>query len=173
LHVVKVVLIAYIGFLILAAAACGSNSPELPLLDAIEQENVGVVQEHIDFGTDINDSFVPLGMPFAGASSLHLAVLKNNAEITRMLLDGGAHIEIRSKDPTNATPLAWAAYWGIREMTRLLVESGAEINSKDAFGSTVLDAASADNPFIPPVFQREFYESRAFIMEYSLNKGAN
>ena len=100
------------------------------------------------YGTDPNDVFIPPDIPFEGASALHLAVLKSNAPIVQVLLDNGADIEIKAKDVFEATPLIWAAYWGIPEMVRVLLEAGANINAEDANGFTPLDAASVENPFI-------------------------
>ena len=75
----------------------------MPLLDAIDQDNADVVREHMEFGTDPNETFIPPGIPFAGASALHLAVLKDNREIAQVLLDNGADIDIRARDRVQGT----------------------------------------------------------------------
>ena len=95
--------LAMLGF-----AACGGSEgpsdveknvpPDITLLQAIDFDNVKMVQRHMDYGTDPNEVFIPEGYPFAGASALHQAVLKNNAEIVRLLLGNGADIEMRAMD---------------------------------------------------------------------------
>ena len=81
---------------LLTSFACGPTPPALPLLDAIDQDNAEVVRDHMESGTDPNKTFIPSGIPFAGASALHLAALKDNREIVQLLLDNGADIDIRA-----------------------------------------------------------------------------
>ena len=147
--------------------------PGMPLLDAIDQENIAVVREHMELGTD-PDEFIPPGFPFAGASALHLAVLKDNEEIAKVLLDNGADIDIRARDTFQGSPLEWAVFFGIKDMAVFLVESGADLNSKNTFGTTPLDATSIDNPFISPEDVEEykkFNENRGFLREYLSARG--
>ena len=164
--------VAVLWTLLLTIAACKSNPPDLPLLDSVDQENVELVQEHIDYGTDLNESFIPEGFPFAGASALHLAVLKKNTEITTLLLGAGADIDIKSRDGFESSPLIWAAYWGVSEIVELLVESGADLEALDAFGTSALGAGGAHNPFIAVGILEQFNEHRATIKQYLRAAGA-
>ena len=157
---------------LVTVAACRSNLPALSLLDSVDQGDAEQVQEHIDYGTDLDESFVPQGFPFAGASALHLSVLRDDAEITNLLLDEGAEIEIKSRDGFDSTPLIWAAYWGLPEMVELLVESGTDIKTVDAFGTSVIAVTGADNPFIAVGALKQFDESRVAIKQYLLGIGA-
>ena len=70
----------------------------MPLLDAIDQDNANVVRDHMQFGANPNETFIPPGFPFAEASALHLAVLTDNREFARALLYNGADIDIRARD---------------------------------------------------------------------------
>ena len=148
-----------------------SGYPSMSLLEAIDQDNADVARDHMEFGTDPNETFIPPGFPAAGASALHLAVLKNNQEIAKILLDNGADIDIRARDALQGSPLEWAAFFGIKEMGVFLVESGADLNSKNAFGTTPLDATASDNPYISEEDREEFNENRAFLREYLSTKG--
>ena len=120
--------------------------PDITLLQAIEFENVEIVRQHLDYGTDPNVVYIPEGFPFAGASALHLAVLKDNGEIVKLLLDNGAKIEIKAKDEFQSTPLTWAAFWGLYDMAKLLLEEGADVNAPDVSGGTPLVGARCAEP---------------------------
>ena len=170
-----VAVVACLTFVALGLAACGGSDtsppaeakvqPDITLLQAIEFENVEIVQQHLDYGTDPNVVYIPEGFPFAGASALHLAVLKDNGEIVKLLLDNGAKIEIKAKDQFQSTPLTWAAFWGLYEMAKLLLEEGADVNAPDVNGSTPLAGASVQNPFVGKDDVEAFIENRAKIRE--------
>ncbi|MCE2466235.1 MAG: ankyrin repeat domain-containing protein [Dehalococcoidia bacterium] len=156
---------------IAAIVACGPRPPGVSLLEAIDQEDVELVRAHMEFGTDPDEMFIPPEYPFAGASALHLAVLKDNEEIVGILLEGGANIDIKAREYFQGTPLDWAAFWGIKDMGVLLVEKGADVNSRTVVNSTPLDAAKADNPFIQVGQLEEFLENREFIQDYLAANG--
>lgn len=149
-----------------AVSACQPNSPEMSLLTAIDQDNLVVVKEHIVYGTNLNEEYIPDPFPFQGAGALHLAVLKNNADIVNTLIEGGADIDLHSKDESLSTPLIWAAFWAIPEMVQLLVEAGASMSDKDSYGLNALTVAYVENPFILVGDLEKFKENRKTIIEY-------
>lgn len=158
--------------MVLAVVACGPKPPDLPLLDAIDQDDVEVVREHMEFGTDPNETFIPPGFPFEGASALHTAVLSNSREIAQILLDNGADIDIRAKDQFAGPPLEWAVFFGIKDMGVFLVEAGADVNAKNAIGTTPIDAADADNSFVSGEKLETLNANRAFLKDYLRERGA-
>lgn len=164
-------LIAVLLLAIAVLIACGPEPPLVNLLEAIDQENAMLVREHMEYGTDPDETFIPPGYDFAGASALHLAILKDNEEIVSILLDNGANIDIKAGETYQGTPLDWAAFWGISDMTVLLVEKGADINSKTIVNSTPLDAAKADNPFVQVGHLEQFLKNREFIYDYLAANG--
>ena len=132
--------------LVLPLISCGgssekSSTPSVDLLTAIDQENVTIIKQHIDAGTNINNYPIPGGLPFEGAQPIHLAVIKDNPEIVKLLLENGAQIDSKAKNNDEATPLHWAAFFAQKDMVSLLIESGAPINALDAHGGTPLDSA--------------------------------
>ena len=144
----KIVLIALVllatGLVVISCkdSSAEISTPSVDLLTAIDKENISVIKQHIDAGTNINGYPIPKGLPFEGAEPLTLAVLKGNTEIVQLLLDNGADIEIKAKDKNGATPLHWAAFFHQEEMVSLLIKSGADVNSIDANGLTPLDSAT-------------------------------
>jgi ankyrin repeat protein len=120
-------------------------TPSLSLLDAVANGDFLSVTQHIEFGSNLNKPFIFDGELGAGGSPLHLAVVTKQKDIARALIEGGAYIDIRAKDAVGGTPLHWVAFYGMLDMVEFLVNSGADVNSKDNFGSIPLDAAKADN----------------------------
>jgi len=95
----------------------------------------------LESGIDPNKDPIPVGISLAGAYPLHLAVVKGNKEIVQILLGNGAQIDLKAKNKDKSTPLAWAAFFGKKDMVSLLIEYGAPINALDANHSTPLDGA--------------------------------
>ena len=120
----------------LVLAACDKETQTSDLLTAIDKEKSDAVQELLASGIDPNKD----PWPERGAYPLHLAVIKGNKEIVRILLDIGAKIDLKATNKDEATPLHWAAFFGQKDMVSLLIESGSPINVLDANHSTPLDA---------------------------------
>jgi len=141
----RIGLIFLIPAILLASFACGPKPPCVPLLEAIDQENVDAVREHMKFGKDPNETYIWPGADRAGAYALHLAVVVENKEITDLLLKNGADINIRAEDEYGGTPLHWAAFVGSKQMAEMLVEAGADLNAPDDDGYTPLDAVLSND----------------------------
>ena len=121
----------------LLLGACKEEIQNSDLLTAVDEGQSNVVQELLDSGIDPNKNASP-----DGAYPLHLASLKGNKEIVKILLDNGAEIDLRATNKDKATPLAWAAFFGQKDVVSLLIEAGASINVLDANHATPLDAAT-------------------------------
>jgi len=119
-------------------------SPILDLWTAAFQGNLEAIKRHIAAGAEINAPFIAPGIPASGATPLHLAVLADQGEVVRYLVEQGADLKAKAKDAHGGTPLHWAAALGRIEMTRLLIEAGAEVNALDNHGFTPLDATRYD-----------------------------
>ena len=171
----------FVIFFLLLTIACSEdtdetkNSPKVDLLKAVANANIDIIKEHIALGTDINEVFVET-KDWNGAGALHIAVigsfLDDNAEsimkyktVVELLLSGGANIDIKARNPDEATPLAWATYFGKLEMVEFLVARDANINVSDKNGYKPLDAALA-SPFMGSEL------NRSAIISFLRNKGA-
>jgi len=153
----RISLVALIPVFLLTSFACGPQPPCTPLLHAIEEGNADVVREHMEFGKDPNKTFIPRGSDPDGASALHLAIVAEHEEITELLLENGADINIKARDQYGGTPLHWAAFLGHKQMVEMLVEAGAEINAQDKDGKTPLDGVLS-NPDLDPRTKTETEE---------------
>lgn len=148
------------------------NVPKVGLLEAINQGDALLVQQHIDAGTDPNKVFVPEeAQYFEGASALHLAIFNRNREIVEILLASNVDLEIRADDAAAGTALHWAAFWGLNEMASLLIEAGADVNSTDNGRCTPLCAATGENPFVDNA-NEDFKLGRTRVRDLLENSGA-
>ena len=71
-----------------------------------------------------------------GDSPLHLASIKGNLEIMKLLIFHGA--DVNSMNDSGNTPLIWASKFGYLEIVKLLIDNNADINSKNNFDNTPL-----------------------------------
>ena len=75
-----------------------------------------------------------------GWTALHYAATGGHANIVRALLEHHAYIDAES--PNGTTPLMMAAYYGTPEVTKLLLEEGADTLVRNHLGLTALDFAT-------------------------------
>ena len=173
---VKRLFLIIIPLLLIIACSGGetetNKSPKVDLLTAVATANIDMIKQHITFGTDINALFVETE-DWKGAVALHItAISPANAEsvmkyktVVELLLSGGANIEIKARNQDEATPLAWAAYFGKLEMVEFLVARRANVNGADKNGYTPLDGALG-SPFMGSEL------NRSAIVSFLKNKGA-
>lgn len=76
----------------------------------------------------------------SGFSMLHFACIMGHADISELLLDNGAEIDLRDK--TNETPLMKAITNLHLNAAALLITKGANVKVKDDFGRTCLHIAA-------------------------------
>lgn len=75
----------------------------------------------------------------AHLTMLVAAVMNGNAAVVRELLARKPNLE--KKDSFGSTPLMYAAGAGNLEITKMLIDAGADVNADDGKGLTVLKAA--------------------------------
>lgn len=76
-----------------------------------------------------------------GVTVLHYAVLMNDQERVKLLIEQGADVNVA--DHLMQTPLQFATDNNYFEMTKFLVEHGADVNAKNNNGGSVLFNAAA------------------------------
>lgn len=79
-----------------------------------------------------------------GDIPLHYAIWRDNTEIVRILITGGADIHIKNINGKNSLQLA--AYCGFNaEIVSMLLAAGAHVNIQDEYSNTPLDSAVCFN----------------------------
>ena len=89
-----------------------------------------------------------------GSTPLHYAARKGHSEITRLVLQNGADVNVRSNG--GSTPLHCSAWNGHVDILHLLVENGADLEAQDNDGWRALHFAvlNGNLPFIQELISR-------------------
>ena len=122
-------------------AALLAAEPELDAFEAAIVGDAGQLAARLDEDSDLLAAYSPDGWTL-----MHLAPWAGQPETTRLLLERGADLTAVSKNPLNNQPLN-AAVAGPNGETRtacvrLLLEAGADANSRQVHGNTPLHTAA-------------------------------
>ncbi len=109
-----------IAMLFVVSGCSDPDRPSIPFHLALQRGDLDQIERHIFWGTDINQADPNGQMP------LHVAAEKGRPIVTELLLQHGAEIE--GRDGTNHTPLHTAVMSGRTQVAELLIKEGAELN---------------------------------------------
>lgn len=121
------------GTLLLSVAI---GAADTRVADAARDGDRAAVRNLLRDGADVN---APHG---DGMTALHWAAMNGDAEMTDVLLHGGASLVSRTR-LGRYSPLALAAEAGHGAVVTALVKAGADVNAADTSGTTVLMLAAA------------------------------
>ena len=76
-----------------------------------------------------------------GLSPLHIAVIKGNIEVAKLLISEGASIDLNDSK-WGSSPLLYACQNGRTKIVKMLLENGSDINAKSDEGSTAIHFAA-------------------------------
>ncbi len=107
------------------------------LIAAIRKQDVAAVKQALADKADPNGQD-----PEFGVTALNWATMVGNVEIARILLDGGADVNGKSRD--GGGPLSGAAFMGRADVCELLISSGGDPKLKNAKGEDPLFATTVD-----------------------------
>lgn len=108
-----------------------------PLMHAADQEHVEAVNYLIKSGADVN--FISGGATvYSDRTALNLAAATGNSKIVKLLLDGGAIVDLEGAK----NPMVYAASDADVSTIKLLHDLGLDTNARDNIGSTALIEAS-------------------------------
>ena len=108
---------------------------ENPLHLACENSQIHLIKSLLVSNTNINS------MNTQGLSPLHVAVIKGNVEVTELLINEGADIELKDSQ-YGSSPLLHACQNGRVNIVKLLIEKGANVKSESTSGTNALHFAT-------------------------------
>jgi len=140
-------LLANLVSALLLAVLCGCGSSSIPFDIAMNENDTEAVRRLVA----LNPSLARVSDE-VGTTALNRAVLVNNLEMVKVLVDAGADIHNESR--THAMPLSEAAYYGHREIVEFLLQEGADVDrqptniSSHGSGTALHEAALGAKPDI-------------------------
>ena len=123
-----------------------ANKLEMDLNTAVITDNLAIVRQHLEAGTDINAK-----EPFSGSTALITAATFGKTEIARILIDAGADLTITNND--GSTPLHAAAFFCLPEIVQMLIDAHADKTLKNNFGATPRETVLGPFSEIQPVYK--------------------
>lgn len=151
--------------LLLLTAACGQSSgkikevensstevkavvnvPEMGIQAAILSNNLEVVKQHIEAGTDINKKDA-----MSGSTPLTTAASFGKEKIAKELIDAGADLTLKNND--GATALHTAAFFGRVEIVQMLIDANVDKSARNNFGATARESVMGPFSDIKPIYE--------------------
>lgn len=120
--------------------------PEMDIHAAVMYNNLEVVRQHIEAGTDIN-----VKEPFSGSTPIITATTFGKTEIAKLLIDSGVDLSIANND--GSTPLHSAAFFCRLEIVQLLLDANADKSLRNKFGATPREIVMGPFSEIKPVYE--------------------
>ena len=124
----------------------GVNAPKMDIHTAVLSNDLEVVRQHIEAGTDIN-----VKEPFNGSTPLISAATFDKKEIAKTLIDAGADLSITNND--GSTSLHAAAFFGRVEIVQMLIDADADKTLRNKFGATPRETVLTPFSEMQPVYQ--------------------
>ncbi|MDK2972894.1 MAG: uncharacterized protein PWP23_2649 [Candidatus Sumerlaeota bacterium] len=150
--IVRLISLLAIAMLGLAASACSSSSeqqgpkaPAMGLHEAALKGDTAMIQQHIDFGSDLNakDEY--------GSTPLIVATTFGQDAAALALINAGADTAIANQD--GSTPLHTAAFFCRTDVLRALLDKGADRQARNNMGATAYDSAAAPYEMVKPIYE--------------------
>tara|TARA_R110002020_G_scaffold261331_1_gene475664 strand:- start:1170 stop:1760 length:591 start_codon:yes stop_codon:yes gene_type:complete len=109
--------------------------PNVDLQTAIMTDNVKAIEQHILAGSNLNEK-----EQLGGSTPLITASLFGKTEITKMLINAGADLNVQNND--GSTALLTAAFFCRPKIVNMLLKKNADKSLKNKYGQTAYDAVS-------------------------------
>lgn len=122
------------------------KTPNMDLQTAILSDNLEVVAQHIQAGSDINKKDA-----MSGSTPLITAASFGKEKIAKALIEAGADLAIKNND--GATALHTATFFCRVEIVQLLIDANADKSAKNNFGATPRETVMGPFEDIKPIYE--------------------
>jgi len=124
----------------------GVDAPAMDIQTAVMSDNLEIIKQHIEEGTDIN-----IKDQMSGSTPLISAVVFGKTDIAKALIDANADLTIKNND--GATALHTAAFFCRVEIVQMLIDAKADKNAKNNFGATPRETVMGPFTEMKPIYE--------------------
>ncbi|MBT8313869.1 MAG: ankyrin repeat domain-containing protein [Maribacter sp.] len=139
------------------------DAPKMDIQAAILSNNIEVVKQHIEAGTDINRKD-----PMSGSTPLITAASFGKIKIAQALIDAGADLTLKNND--GATALHSAAFFCRVEIVQMLIDAKADKSARNNFGATARESVMGPYAQIKPIYEMLQQQLAPLGMQLDLNE---
>jgi len=122
------------------------EKPKTDLLTAILSDNLEIVKQHIEAGTNINEKD-----QMSGSTPLITAATFGKAAIAKALIDANADLDIKNNE--GSTALHAAAFFCNIEIIQMLIDAGADKTIKNKHGATPRESVIGPFEEMKPIYE--------------------
>lgn len=122
------------------------DKPKIDIQTAIISDNLDIVKQHIEAGTDINKK-----EQMSGSTPLISAATFGKTAIVKALIDAKADLSIKNNE--GATALHTAAFFCRVEIVQLLIDAKADKTIKNNFGVTPRESVMVPFADMKPIYE--------------------
>jgi ankyrin repeat protein len=142
-----------VTIIILLTIACGNNkekpsnveAPEMDIHTAAFIEDIKIIKQHIEAGSDLD-----VREPTVRSTALITASVFGKTEVAKVLIEGGADIDIQNNE--GSTALHSAAFLGRIEIVKMLIDKGADQSLRNNAGSTAYESVAGPFKEVKPIY---------------------
>lgn len=122
------------------------EKPKTDLLTAILSDNLEMVKQHIEAGTDIN-----VKDQMSGSTPLITAATFGKTAIAKALIDANADLDLKNNE--GSTALHAAAFFCRIEIVQMLMDAGANKSIKNKHGATPRESVLGPFEEMKPIYE--------------------
>ena len=122
------------------------EKPKIDIQAAIISNNLEIVKQHIEAGSNINAKD-----PMGGSTPLITAATFGKTDIAKALIDANAELDIQNNE--GSTALHAAAFFCHVEIVKMLIDAGADKSVKNNHNATPLQSVIVPFSEMKPVYE--------------------
>lgn len=139
------------------------KKPKMDIQAAILSDNLEVVKQHIEAGSDINKKD-----PMSGSTPLMTATTFGKPAIAKALIDANAQLDIKNND--GSTALHVAAFFCRIEIVQMLIDAKADKSIKNNFGATARETVTVSFTDMKPVYDMLLLQLEPLGLKLDMNE---
>jgi ankyrin repeat protein len=138
------------------------EKPKMDIQAAIISDNLEIVKQHIEAGTDINRKD-----QMSSSTPLITAATFGKIAIAKALIDANADLDLKNNE--GSTALHAAAFFGQIEIVQMLLDAGADKTIKNNHWATPRESVTVSFAEMKPVYEMIEKQLQPFGLKLDLN----